>query len=60
MGDPLVLISPFGGPQTPLGPAPRLQRFRVAGVFQSSFFQYDEVFTYVSLHDAQLFSYNFV
>ncbi len=55
VGDPLVLISPFGGPQTPLGPAPRLQRFRVAGVFQSSFFQYDEVFTYVSLHDAQLF-----
>jgi len=55
IGDPLVLISPFGGPQTPLGPAPRLQRFRVAGVFQSSFFQYDEVFTYVSLHDAQLF-----
>jgi lipoprotein-releasing system permease protein len=55
VGDPLVLISPFGGPQTPLGPAPRLQRFRVAGVFQSSFFQYDEVFTYVNLRDAQLF-----
>jgi lipoprotein-releasing system permease protein len=55
VGDPLVLISPFGGPQTPLGPAPRLQRFQVAGVFQSSFFQYDEVFTYVSLHDAQSF-----
>jgi len=55
VGDPLVLISPFGGPQTPLGPAPRLQRFRVAGVFQSSFFQYDEVFTYVSLPDAQRF-----
>ncbi len=55
VGDPLVLISPFGGPQTPLGPAPRLARFRVAGVFQSSFFQYDEVFTYVSLHDAQVF-----
>jgi lipoprotein-releasing system permease protein len=55
VGDPLVLISPFGGPQTPLGPAPRLQRFRVAGVFQSSFFQYDEAFTYVSLADAQAF-----
>jgi lipoprotein-releasing system permease protein len=55
VGDLLVLISPFGGPQTPLGPAPRLQRFRVAGVFQSSFFQYDEVFTYTSLADAQAF-----
>jgi lipoprotein-releasing system permease protein len=55
VGDPLIVISPFGGPQTPLGPAPRLQRFRVVGVFQSSFFQYDEVFTYVGLHDAQAF-----
>jgi lipoprotein-releasing system permease protein len=55
VGDPLVLISPFGGPPTPLGPGPRLARFRVAGVFQSSFFQYDEVFTYVNLAAAQDF-----
>jgi lipoprotein-releasing system permease protein len=55
VGDTLVLISPFGGPPTPLGPGPRLARFRVAGVFQSSFFQYDEVFTFVSLAAAQDF-----
>jgi lipoprotein-releasing system permease protein len=55
VGDPILLISPFGGPQTPLGPAPRLKRFKVAGVFQSSFFQYDEVFTYVNLSAAQDF-----
>ncbi|MBW1684207.1 MAG: ABC transporter permease, partial [Deltaproteobacteria bacterium] len=55
LDDPLTLISPFGGPQTPLGPAPRLKRFRVVGVFRSSFFQYDEVFTYVSLASAQDF-----
>ena len=55
VGDLLVLISPFGGPPTPLGPGPRLARFRVAGVFQSSFFQYDEVFTYVALAAAQDF-----
>jgi lipoprotein-releasing system permease protein len=55
VGDPIVLISPFGGPQTPLGPAPRLKRFRVAGVFESSFFQYDEMFTYVNLGAAQDF-----
>ena len=54
-GDALTLISPFGGPQTPLGPAPRLQRFQVVGVFRSSFFQYDEVFTYVTLAAAQEF-----
>jgi lipoprotein-releasing system permease protein len=55
VGDPLLLISPFGGPQTPLGPAPRLKRFEVAGVFESSFFQYDEMFTYVNLSAAQEF-----
>ena len=54
-GDDLVLISPFGGPPTPLGPGPRLKRFRVVGVFQSSFFQYDEVYTYTSLPAAQDF-----
>jgi lipoprotein-releasing system permease protein len=55
VGDPLLLISPFGGPQTPLGPSPRLARFQVVGVFESSFFQYDEIFTYVSLPAAQEF-----
>jgi lipoprotein-releasing system permease protein len=55
VGDALVLISPFGGPPTPLGPGPRLARFRVAGVFQSGFFQYDEIYTYVSLAAAQDF-----
>jgi lipoprotein-releasing system permease protein len=55
IGDPLLLVSPFGGPPTPLGPGPRLQRFRVAGIFQSSFFQYDEIYTYTSLAAAQEF-----
>jgi lipoprotein-releasing system permease protein len=55
VGDPIVVISPFGGPPTPLGPGPRLKRFRVVGVFQSSFFQYDEIFTYVNLAAAQDF-----
>jgi len=55
VGDPILLISPFGGPPTPLGPAPRLKRFVVAGVFKSSFFQYDEVYTYTSLPAAQDF-----
>ena len=49
VGDSLLMISPFGGPQTPLGPAPRLERFRVVGIFQSTFFQFDEVFTFVNL-----------
>ena len=55
IGDPMLLISPYGGVITPLGPAPRLKRFEVAGVFETSFFQYDEVYTYVSLAAAQDF-----
>jgi lipoprotein-releasing system permease protein len=55
VGESLLLVSPFGGPQTPLGPAPRLKKFRVAGIFESSFFQYDEVYTYVNLAAAQEF-----
>jgi len=55
VGDELLLISPFGGPPTPLGPGPRLKRFEVVGIFQSSFYQYDEVFTYTSLPAARDF-----
>ncbi len=55
VGQSLLLISPFGGPQTPLGPAPRLARFTVAGIFESSFFQYDEMYTYTNLSAAQGF-----
>jgi lipoprotein-releasing system permease protein len=54
-GDPLILISPLGGPSTPLGPAPRLVRFRVAGVFRANFFQFDESFLYTDLAGAQHF-----
>jgi lipoprotein-releasing system permease protein len=55
VGDPLVLISPMGGQPTPLGPAPRLERFRIAGIFKSDFFQFDESFVYASLAGAQKF-----
>ncbi len=54
-GDAIVLISPMGGAPTPLGPAPRLERFRVAGIFRSDFFQFDEGFVYSSLPAAQKF-----
>ncbi|HIF95272.1 MAG TPA: FtsX-like permease family protein [Myxococcales bacterium] len=55
IGDRLLLISPFGGPPTPLGPGPRLKRFTVVGIFQSSFYQYDEAFTYTTLQAARDF-----
>ena len=55
VGDEVVLISPLGGAATPLGPAPRMLKFRVAGVFRSEFFQFDESFVYTSLPAAQRF-----
>ena len=55
VGDPLVLISPTGGRPTPLGPAPRMERFRLAGLFRSDFFQFDESYVYTSLEGAQQF-----
>jgi len=55
IGDTMLLISPFGGPPTPLGPGPRLKRFTVIGVFESSFYQYDEAFTYTTLEAARDF-----
>jgi len=55
VGDTMLVVSPFGGPPTPLGPAPRLSRFKVAAIFRSSLFQYEEIFTYVSLPAAQDF-----
>jgi len=55
VGDSMLLISPFGGPPTPLGPGPRLKRFTVVGVFESSFYQYDEAFTYTTLEAARDF-----
>jgi lipoprotein-releasing system permease protein len=56
VGDPVVLISPLGGPRTPLGPAPRLERFRIAGLFRANFFQFDESFVYTDLAAAQKFT----
>lgn len=55
VGDTMLLISPFGGPPTPLGPGPRLKRFTVVGIFESSFYQYDEAFTYTTLQAARDF-----
>ncbi|MEE8557608.1 MAG: lipoprotein-releasing ABC transporter permease subunit [Myxococcota bacterium] len=55
VGDRVIVISPLGGPLTPLGPAPRMERFRVAGIFKSDFYQFDESFVYTSIAAAQKF-----
>ena len=49
------MISPLGGAPTPLGVAPRMMRFRVAGVFKAGFFLFDESLVYSNLAAAQKF-----
>ncbi|MDE0885497.1 MAG: ABC transporter permease [Myxococcota bacterium] len=49
LGDTLILISPHGGRPTPLGPSPRLVRFEVRGIFESSFLQFDELYAYADI-----------
>jgi lipoprotein-releasing system permease protein len=56
VGDTVLVTSPQGE-LTPLGLVPRYQRYTVAGIFKSGFFQYDSSYAFVRLADAQrLFS----
>jgi lipoprotein-releasing system permease protein len=47
-----TVISPQGT-LTPFGPQPRSQRFRVVGVFESGFFDFDDNWAYASLANVQ-------
>jgi len=56
VGDTILVTSPQGE-LTPLGLVPKYQRFTVAGVFNSGFYQYDSSYAFIRLADAQrLFS----
>ncbi len=56
VGDGVLVTSPQGE-LTPLGLVPRYQRFQVAGIFKSGFYQYDSSYAFSRLVDAQrLFS----
>ena len=56
VGDSVLVTSPQGE-LTPLGLAPKYQRFRVAAIFQSGFYQYDSTLAFMRLSEAQrLFS----
>jgi lipoprotein-releasing system permease protein len=51
-GDYVTLTSPRGG-LTPFGLLPRSRRFRVAGVFDSGFYDYDQNWCFLTLPAAQ-------
>jgi len=56
VGDSVLVTSPQGE-LTPLGLAPKYQRFRVAAIYHSGFYQYDAAMAFMRLSDAQsLFS----
>lgn len=56
VGDSVMVTSPQGD-LTPYGLIPKYQRFRVAGIFHSGFYQYDSSFGFIRLKTAQrLFS----
>ncbi len=52
IGDSVMVTSPQGE-LTPLGLMPRYQRFRVAAIFHSGFYQYDSSMGLIRLSDAQ-------
>ena len=54
-GDYVTLMSPQGR-LTPFGMLPRSRRFRVAGVFDSGFYDYDENWCFLTLSAAQALS----
>jgi lipoprotein-releasing system permease protein len=51
-GDYVTLTSPQGN-LTPFGMLPRSRRFRVAGIFDSGFYDYDATWSFVTLPSAQ-------
>ncbi len=53
VGDTVLVTSPQGE-LTPLGLAPRYQRFQITGIFASGFYQYDAGYAFLRLADAQL------
>jgi lipoprotein-releasing system permease protein len=48
-----VLVTSPQGELTPFGMVPKYNRFRVAGIFTSGFFDYDSSWAFVRLSDAQ-------
>jgi lipoprotein-releasing system permease protein len=54
VGDSVQLISPQGK-RTPIGAIPRVQNFRVVGIFKSGMYEFDSNLVYMDLAEAQKF-----
>jgi lipoprotein-releasing system permease protein len=49
----IVMVTSPQGELTPVGLVPKYKRFRVVGIFNSGFFDYDSAWAFTSLTDAQ-------
>ncbi len=49
----LVTVTSPQGELTPFGIVPKYKRFKVTGIFSSSFYEYDNTWAFISLADAQ-------
>ncbi len=54
IGDPITLIAPRGA-VTPFGTMPRVKTYRLAGTFSVGMSEYDQIFVFAPLAEAQLF-----
>jgi lipoprotein-releasing system permease protein len=54
MGDNVDMISPFGR-VTPMGTAPKVEKFRVVGIFETGMYEYDSSLALISISTAQRF-----
>jgi lipoprotein-releasing system permease protein len=54
LGQWVNVITPLGT-MTPMGMAPKRERFRVVGVFTSGYYEYDTSFAYILISSAQRF-----
>ena len=53
VGEYVQLMSPIGTEPTPFGLLPKSRKLKVIGLFVSGLPEYDQVFTYISLRNAQ-------
>ncbi len=54
VGNWINVVTPLGT-MTPLGMAPKRERFKVVGIFTSGYYEYDTSFAYISISSAQRF-----
>ncbi len=53
VGSPLDVLLPLGGDLSPLGLMPRMRRFRVVGIFQVGFAEFDSKLAMIAIPTAQ-------